>query len=104
YSPPSGRIEVSLASQGDRVVLTVRDEGIGIPEPKIPLIFERFYRVEEAGTTVKGTGLGLFITREIVRMHGGAIRAESKVGEGSTFTVELPVQGPEQAPDSTPKG
>ncbi|HEY0590357.1 MAG TPA: ATP-binding protein, partial [Thermoanaerobaculia bacterium] len=47
YSPPSGRIEVSLASQGDRVVLTVRDEGIGIPEPKIPLIFERFYRVEE---------------------------------------------------------
>ncbi len=96
YSPDTGRIEVSLASHGDRVVLSVRDEGIGIPESKIPLVFERFYRVEEAGTTVKGTGLGLFITREIVRMHGGTIRAESREGEGSTFTIELPVRGPAQ--------
>lgn len=94
YSPDTGRIEVSLSSHGDRVMLAVRDEGIGIPELKIPLIFERFYRVEEAGKTVKGTGLGLFITREIIRMHGGTIRAESTPGEGSTFTVELPLRPP----------
>ena len=92
YSPESGRIEVSLSAKGDRVVLTVRDEGIGIPEAKIPLIFERFYRVEEGSKTVKGTGLGLFITREIVRMHGGTIRVESAPGEGSTFIVELPTR------------
>ncbi|HSN69711.1 MAG TPA: ATP-binding protein, partial [Thermoanaerobaculia bacterium] len=97
YSSESGRIEVSLSGHGDRVILAVRDEGIGIPESKIPLIFERFYRVEEGGKTVKGTGLGLFITREIIRMHGGTIRAESAPGEGSTFIVELPVHPGEAA-------
>lgn len=97
YSPDSGRIEVALSSRGDGVILTVRDEGIGIPESKIPLIFERFYRVEEAGKTVKGTGLGLFITREIIRMHGGTIRVESAAGEGSTFLVELPIRQSEGA-------
>jgi signal transduction histidine kinase len=94
YSPESGRIEVNVSVRGDSVLVSVSDEGIGIPETKIPLIFERFYRVEEAGTTVKGTGLGLFISREIVRMHGGTIHADSKPGEGSTFTIELPVAGP----------
>lgn len=92
YSPEASRIEIELQQEGERVLLRVRDEGIGIPEAQLSLVFERFYRVEEAGQTIKGTGLGLFISREIVRMHGGSIQAESTQGRGSTFTVDLPIR------------
>lgn len=91
YSPEHARIDVLISKERETLRIQVRDEGLGIPEAKLPLIFERFYRVEEAGTTVKGTGLGLFITREIVRMHGGTIEVTSKPGEGSVFTVDLPL-------------
>ena len=93
YSPEKSRIEVALEAEDDEVVVRVRDHGRGIPPNKLPLIFERFYRVEESGGTVKGTGLGLFITREIVRAHGGNIRVDSREGEGTEFIIELPVAG-----------
>jgi signal transduction histidine kinase len=92
YSPPETPIGISLDADDTRVLLSVVDRGPGIPKQKIPLIFERFYRLEENGQMVKGTGLGLFISREIVKMHGGAIHVSSREGEGSTFTVELPRQ------------
>lgn len=92
YSSPGTEIDIAVEADDQRVRLRVQDQGMGIPEAQIPLIFERFYRVEEAGRTIKGTGLGLFITREIVRMHGGTIEAESAPGQGSAFTVELPIR------------
>jgi signal transduction histidine kinase len=92
YSPERSPIRVSLRAEDSRVLVSVSDQGPGISREKIPLIFDRFYRVEENGAVVKGTGLGLFITREIVKMHGGSISVSSKEGEGSTFTIQLPRQ------------
>lgn len=90
YSRRNGPIEVELRVVAASLRLAVRDSGEGIPAEKLPLLFERYYRVEEGDQTVKGTGLGLFISREIVRMHGGNISVESQPGRGTTFTVELP--------------
>jgi signal transduction histidine kinase len=90
YSRRSGAIEVELRAVAASVRLAVKDSGEGIPAEKLPLLFERYYRVEEGDQTVKGTGLGLFISREIIRMHGGNISVESVPGRGTTFTVELP--------------
>lgn len=94
YSPDGKPIDISLDSRRTEVILRIRDSGIGIPEDKQPLIFERFFRVQEGSTQFKGTGLGLFITREIVRMHYGSIHVESQVGAGTTFIVELPIRSP----------
>ncbi len=91
YSSPQGTIRLGIEMRGERVRLVVEDEGEGISPEKLPLIFERFYRVSEGESEIKGTGLGLFITREIVRMHGGTIEAESVPGEGTRFIVELPL-------------
>ncbi|HEY5610321.1 MAG TPA: GAF domain-containing sensor histidine kinase, partial [Thermoanaerobaculia bacterium] len=91
YSAPETKIDAHLRADPQRVYLAVRDRGPGISAAKMPYVFDRFFRVEEGGQVVKGTGLGLFITREIVRMHGGTVDAQSTVGEGSTFTVVLPV-------------
>jgi signal transduction histidine kinase len=95
YSPDGSAIEVRLDVRDGHVRVDVEDHGEGIPREKLPLIFERFYRVEEGGRVVKGTGLGLFISREIVRMHGGEIHVQSRPGEGSTFTVDFPLQAGE---------
>ena len=97
YSPEESPIQVCVDAGEGKIHLSVSDRGPGIPKEKIPLIFERFYRLEENGQVVKGTGLGLFITKEIVRMHGGSIFVKSREGEGSTFIVELPRQ-PELVP------
>ncbi len=94
YSPEGSTITIVLESSEGWVRLRIRDEGQGIPPDKAPLIFERFFRVEEDGRTVKGTGLGLFISREIVRAHGGDLTFESVMGFGTTFLVELPVRSP----------
>jgi signal transduction histidine kinase len=86
-------IELTVESFDDVARLTVTDHGIGIPADRLPRIFERFERavsIREYG----GLGLGLYIVREIVRALGGMIRVDSKVGTGSTFTVELPRTGP----------
>jgi hypothetical protein len=76
------------------VVVSVSDTGTGIPEDKLPLIFEPFFSTKETG---HGTGLGLSITRKIMEEHGGFIKAESSMGEGSTFSLYFPYQGPEES-------
>ncbi|HVT04680.1 MAG TPA: GAF domain-containing sensor histidine kinase [Thermoanaerobaculia bacterium] len=90
YSPEKTPIQITLWFDASAVYCSVADKGLGVSPEKLPLIFERFYRVEEGGAEVKGTGLGLFISRQIARMHGGEIRVKSRVGEGSVFTLELP--------------
>ena len=88
----SSDINVSLLREGDRARLEVLDNGPGIPEAAIPNLFERFYRVDGARSTRgNGSGLGLAIVKWIVEQHGGAVEVESKVGEGTVFTVFLPV-------------
>ncbi|WP_437784390.1 ATP-binding protein [Sorangium sp. So ce1097] len=86
-----GRIEVSLRPQGDRVALSVRDTGAGIPADELPRIFERFHRVRGArGRSIEGTGIGLALVQELVKVHGGSLRAASEPGRGSTFSVSIP--------------
>lgn len=87
-----GEVVISLREAEDRVVLHVRDTGIGIPEKELPRMFERFHRVEgNAGRTHEGTGIGLSLIHELVKMHKGAIAVSSIEGEGSTFTVSIPL-------------
>jgi two-component system sensor histidine kinase SenX3 len=93
YSPDGVHISVELdASDEEQVVLRVRDRGVGIPEQELKRIFKRFYRVTQRSLSqVKGTGLGLFIVRSIVRKHGGRVFAQSEgAGKGTTVIVELP--------------
>jgi two-component system sensor histidine kinase HupT/HoxJ len=89
----SGRLELttSVARSGDRVVVTVRDTGTGIPEDTLTRIFEPFYTTKEVG---KGTGLGLAIAYGIVQEHGGHISAANHHDGGAVFTVELPTTRP----------
>jgi heavy metal sensor kinase len=91
YTPSPGTISVSFRHEEQMAVVTIKDTGIGIPAEDIPLIFERFYRVDKSRSrTGGGSGLGLAICRHIAEVHGGKIEVESRVGEGSTFTVWLP--------------
>ncbi|HEX3099047.1 MAG TPA: ATP-binding protein, partial [Usitatibacter sp.] len=86
----AGEIEVSTSVVDGRPCLEVRDTGIGIPPEELPRVFERFHRVEGArGRTHEGSGIGLALVQELVRMHGGEIRVESEAGRGSTFVVTL---------------
>ncbi|OOQ61552.1 ATP-binding protein [Mucilaginibacter pedocola] len=87
-----GTISVSLQQAGKNAVLEVQDTGVGIPEKELPHMFERFHRVENsAGRTHEGTGIGLSLVHELVQLHGGEISVESIEGEGSTFTVAIPL-------------
>ena len=93
YSPDGVHISVELEAPDEkRVVLRVRDRGVGIPEQELKRIFKRFYRVTQRSLAqVKGTGLGLFIVRSIARKHGGRVFAQSEgAGKGTTVTLELP--------------
>lgn len=90
YTPESGTVSVTVQSDDHSVRVLVTDTGIGIAPEHHQRIFEKFYRVPGSEKLVEGTGLGLAITRDLVRMHGGSIRVESALGEGSTFVVELP--------------
>ena len=104
YSPGGGEIVVTV-SRGERpppdalanvpyvgtfARLSVRDQGVGIPPEAVPRLFDRFYRVSATAGQAQGLGLGLYITHQLVRAHGGRITVESEVGRGSTFTVTLP--------------
>jgi signal transduction histidine kinase/uncharacterized membrane protein len=93
YSPDGGEVLVKVWSEGKKAIVSVRDRGIGIPQADMPRIFERFHR----GTNVDdrrfaGMGLGLYICREIVEQHGGNIQVASRRGEGTTITVQLPLE------------
>jgi signal transduction histidine kinase len=91
YTPCGGEIVLTTLQDENCVVIRVRDTGIGIAAENLPHIFERFYRVDEArGTQNGGSGLGLTITKTIVHRHAGAIDVQSRLGEGSEFSVRLP--------------
>ncbi|MDQ5824587.1 MAG: PAS domain S-box protein [Chloroflexota bacterium] len=95
YSPGGGDIAVNIAREQDRAVVSVSDRGIGIPVEEIEHLFQRYYRAPNASSrNYGGLGLGLYISQEIVRQHGGSIWAQSRVGEGSTFFFSLPLAGP----------
>jgi PAS domain S-box-containing protein len=92
YSPQGGPIEISVTHGGGLARCSVRDEGLGIPAEEHERIFERFYRLDpDLQYAITGTGLGLYISRELVRLMGGRIEVRSKPGQGSTFAVELPL-------------
>jgi signal transduction histidine kinase len=87
-----GDIVVSMGREGREIVLRVSDTGIGIPPLELPRIFDRFHRVEgAAGRTQEGTGIGLALVSELVKLHGGTIEAQSEVGRGTRFTVRVPL-------------
>jgi two-component system phosphate regulon sensor histidine kinase PhoR len=91
FSPSGGSVAVSAEADAENVIVSVRDEGVGIPERELERIFERFYKVDRARVRGKGgTGLGLAIARHIVEGHGGRIRAQSEEGAGSTFSFTIP--------------
>jgi signal transduction histidine kinase len=92
YNRDGGTLEVRIVPEGGAQVLTVRDTGIGIPQQDLGRVFERFYRVDTARSRATGgTGLGLSIVRHAVERQGGSVRVESLLGEGTTFTVVLPI-------------
>ena len=92
YSGPHQPVEVGAQLVGDRIALVVRDHGIGIPTRDLERIFERFYRVDRARSRdTGGTGLGLAIVRHVAQAHGGDVTVESREGEGSTFTLHVPI-------------
>lgn len=91
YSPDGGVITCRLLETHNNVMLSVTDQGLGIPRADIPRIFDRFYRVDKARSRAQGgTGLGLAISREVVQMLGGRIWVDSREGRGSTFYISLP--------------
>jgi len=92
YSPPASPIGVVADLEGDRIVVRVHDRGPGIPERERERIFDKFYRRGDVKDRVPGTGLGLYIAREILRTHGGDLWIESEPGEGSEFCAGLPVR------------
>jgi signal transduction histidine kinase len=94
YSPDGGRVEVAVRGVGNRIRFRVQDEGLGIPVAEQTRIFEKFYRLDPQLTRgVGGTGLGLYICRELVQRMHGRIWVSSDGRRGSTFTVELPASG-----------
>jgi signal transduction histidine kinase len=94
YSPQADRIVVRTARDGENVVVSVQDFGIGIPKEQQPHIFERFYRVDgESRASYSGLGLGLYIAAEFVERHGGTIWAEGEEGSGTTVSFSLPLDG-----------
>lgn len=95
YSPDGEEVRITVSREthpdGDVAVLTVRDQGMGIPAADVPRIFEPFYRAQNVAHRISGIGLGLAGSRQIVEQHGGTIQVESREGHGSTFTVRLPL-------------
>lgn len=90
YMPSSGDIIIETYKKNGNVIVSVRDTGIGIPEKDLNNIFLRFYRVSGSASSFSGSGIGLFVSSEIIKAHGGRIWAESKMGEGSVFYFSIP--------------
>lgn len=95
FSPEQGNVEVAVRTRGDHVEVKVKDHGIGMKPDDLHRVFDKFARVEQprGGGKIKGTGLGLYITKSFVEGQGGTIWVESEAGEGSTFTFTLPIAG-----------
>lgn len=93
YNKVSGHVDVRISHIPTKILITVSDDGMGIPQEHINRIFERFYRVDKSHSRqIKGTGLGLSIVKHGVMYHNGTIRVESTIGKGSVFTVEFPIE------------
>ena len=93
YTPAGGTISARLNFDNDKVSIEVEDTGIGISPQSLPHIFERFYRVNQTRTKVKGSfGLGLNITQQIIQAHAGQIKVTSQVDQGTTFQIILPLK------------
>ncbi len=104
YTPESSRLEIALTMDDGFANVAINDSGIGIPAEHLPHIFDRFYRVDKARNRMDGgTGLGLAIVKWIAEAHGGSIKVTSEVNQGSSFSVRLPIDGPEEGkhPKST---
>jgi signal transduction histidine kinase len=98
YSPDGGLVEIDLVSRGGIARVSVRDKGVGIAKEDLPILFTRFGRVSTPETDhLPGTGLGLYLGRQLARLHGGEITVDSDPGRGSTFTLHLPVSEPPKA-------
>ncbi len=87
---PNSKVTISLISEPEAAHITISDNGPGIAEEHLGSLFKRFYRVPNRDVSIRGTGLGLFICRQIIRAHGGEIWAESVLGKGTTFHLRLP--------------
>ena len=93
YTGDGGHVDVTLRREGEAALLSVSDSGIGLTEAAKEMLFKEFYRSPEARKLQpEGTGLGLAITRQIARMHGGSLAFESEAGQGTTFTIRLPIE------------
>jgi signal transduction histidine kinase len=91
YTPADGQITISVRANGDFVYISITDTGIGISQDNHQKIFDRFFRAEDSDVQkIAGTGLGLSIVRSLIEMHGGIIEVQSALGQGSTFTFNLP--------------
>jgi len=92
YTPKGGKVEIALENKGGRVIVSVRDNGIGIPKEDMKGIFARFFRAKNAiRVKTDGTGLGLYIAKNVVKIHGGDMRAESEEGKGTAFYFSIPL-------------
>ncbi|MCH6269066.1 MULTISPECIES: cell wall metabolism sensor histidine kinase WalK [Neobacillus] len=97
YSPEGGQVTFTIQEKNETIIVSVSDQGMGIPKESIGKIFDRFYRVDKARTRkMGGTGLGLAIAKEIVSAHGGNIWASSKEGKGTTISFSLPYESAEE--------
>ena len=95
FTPGGGQIRVAISARDDAAVVSVADQGPGIPSAELPNLFTRFHRAAGPDRTpARGTGLGLYITQQLVALHGGSVSVESEVGRGSTFTFTLPLASP----------
>ncbi|WP_337998932.1 sensor histidine kinase [Desulforamulus reducens] len=93
YSPEGGTIIIDCYAQNNRAIITIKDTGIGISKEDLPFIFNRFYRADKSRTKqTGGTGLGLAIAKWIIERHKGTIGVDSKISEGTTIKVNLPIQ------------
>jgi signal transduction histidine kinase len=102
YSPNGGPVTIRVYDPGEgRAALAVSDHGLGIPEKDLPYIFEWFRRAHDTSGRISGAGIGLASARYIAREHGGDIEVESTPGEGSTFTLVLPLE-PAAGPPANP--
>lgn len=91
YSPQGGFVRVQVEQRNDRVCLIVRDQGIGIPQSALPHLFQRFFRAANADQhQISGLGVGLYVVKKIVALHGGTVTVASNEGRGSVFTISLP--------------